>query len=173
MRAYFRTVLSLFVFLLLMAWSAAAYAADGGDGDVSAVAELAIMFMQIVVFPALSGLVAYLLALGAAYVKKRWKIDLMTRREDKIDSWIEGGIHWAEERSRQFVKEKAGRIAGHEKKQQVAAWVLELVKQNGWDEWTRTAIEDRIDAAIGKHRANGGKPTLDKEVAPPPLPEAA
>jgi hypothetical protein len=101
-------------------------------------------------------------------------IDIPDRQEVKIDEWIEAGIHFAEEKSRSYIKEKANKLKGPEKLELAGDFVMAMIKKNGWDNWAKEAIVTKIEGSLGAHRANGGKPRLDGENSPDlptPLPE--
>ena len=101
-------------------------------------------------------------------------IDIPEKQEAQIDKWISAGIYLAEEKSRSFIKEKAQKLKGPEKLELAGTYVMNMVKKNGWDDWALEWIEAKIEAKIGTHRANGGKPRLDAEDSPDlPTPEGA
>lgn len=171
MRVY-RTIVPLFVFLALMLWGAIAFAADDEPSNGTAVAELAVLFLQVVIFPVLGSLLTYLAGMAAAYLKKKWDIELLDRQEAKIDEWIAQAVHWAEEKSRNRVRSGLGRIKGPDKLEEVMHQVVNQVRAKRWDDWAESSIRTKIEGYLGKKRANGGKPTLDKgpRVGPMPLP---
>lgn len=95
-------------------------------------------------------------------LESKLSFDLPSQQEAKIDEWIEHGIHWAEEKSRQKVIAKTDKLSGPEKLETAADFVLGFVNARGWDAWTRDQIKSKIESKLGIHRANSSKPTLDK-----------
>ena len=93
-------------------------------------------------------------------------LDIPAKQEAKIDGWIEEGIHFAEEKSRSYIKEKANKLKGPEKLELAGDFVMAMIKKNGWDDWAKDAIVNKIEGSLGTHRANGGKPRLDGENSP-------
>lgn len=89
-------------------------------------------------------------------------LDIPDKQEARIDDWIEQGIHWAEEKSRAAVQRKEAKLSGPEKLESAADFVLDLIDAKGWVGWTRDQIKAKTEAALGIHRANGGKPSLDE-----------
>jgi hypothetical protein len=99
-------------------------------------------------------------------IEKKWDVDIPERQEVAIDGWVEQGILWAEEKSRSKIKEKADKLRGPEKLEVALGYVIGMIRSRGWDTWAADAITAKIEARLGKHRANGGKPRLDAEDSP-------
>lgn len=160
-------IVGILVFVLLTLLSTIVYAAAGAAAEPNALSRVAELAFQILV-PLLSALGAYLAHRLIAAFEKRTGIDVSERVEALLDGWVERGIHAAEEWSYKEVKAKTTKLTGSEKLELAADYVLDLIKQHGLDAWTRDKVKALIESKLGVHRANGGKPALDK-ATPPPL----
>jgi len=140
------------------------------DSTASQVAEVVVQILT----PVLITLAGWLAHRLVAVFEKKTGIDVPKKQEDMIDTWIESGIYYAEEKSRSLIKEKANKLKGPEKLEIAGKFVLDMVKKNGWDAWTKEAVLAKVEGSLGMHRANGGKPRLDAEGSPDlPDPESA
>ena len=98
--------------------------------------------------------------------EKKTGFDIPDKQEKAVEGLIEQGILFAEEKSRSAIKAKADKLSGPDKLEAAGGYVLDIVKANGWVGWTRDRINKKIEAKLGYHRANGGKPRLDSEDHP-------
>jgi hypothetical protein len=96
-------------------------------------------------------------------LEARTGIDVPAAQEQKIDDWIEEAIHYAEEKSWQKIKAKTEKLSGPEKLEEAADFVLAFAEARKWDEWTRETLKSKIEAKLGLARANGAKPSLDRD----------
>lgn len=130
--------------------------------DTTAATEIA-QFAVTAAAALLVPLLGYLAKRLVNTFEARTGIDVPAAQEAKIDDWVEQAIHFAEEKSRQKIKAKTDKLSGPEKLEEAADFVLGFVKAQGWDTWARDALKNKIEAQLGLHRANGGKPELDKD----------
>jgi hypothetical protein len=167
-------IFGLLTFIVALAVSAVVYAQDGGAAPVDASQQALLSRVTDAAFQIIVPIIS-LFAMWATHrligvFEKKTKFDIPDKQERKIDEWIESGIHWAEEKSRSAIKTKANKLKGPEKLEAAGSFVMEMVKARGWIDWSRKKIEEKIEAQLGLHRANGGKPRLDAEDSPD-LPE--
>ena len=159
--------------LFLMALRAVAIAGPAGATlvDSSTTTKFADMAIRILV-PVFT-----LFAMWAANrviraIEKKWGIDIPERQEALVETWIGQGILLAEEKSRSKVKEKLDRLRGPAKLEIALQYVLGMINSQGWDTWAKNKLASKIEAKLGAHRANGGKPSFDFEAHPDmPMPE--
>lgn len=146
--------------LVLCLLASIAYAADAAPKENSAqqLANIAFDFLKVIV-TALGGYVAFLVG---SWVKKKTGID----QEAQLNKWIREGILYAEEKSRNKIKEKMQKLTGSEKLEAAGKFVLELAKSQGVTKWTKDKVEAKIESWLGEARSDGGKPRLDGEASP-------
>lgn len=128
--------------------------------DQSAASQATELAFQVIA-PIVTILAAWLAHRLVAIFEKKTGIDIPDKQEAKIDVWIEQGILLAAEKSYQKVKAKTEKLKGSEKLEEAADFVFALAAARGWTEWTKDKIKDKIESAIGVHRANGGVPALE------------
>jgi hypothetical protein len=133
--------------------------------DPSLASQAASVALQVVT-PILVVLAGWLAHRLVAVFEKKTGIDIPAKQEAKINGGVEEGIHYAEEKSRSYIKEKANKLRGPEKLELAGDFVMAMIKKNGWDDWAKDAIVTKIEGSLGAHRANGGKPRLDGENSP-------
>ena len=163
-----RTILPFFTgfltLLVLLALYGVAFAQDGAleDVDQNAAQRIADIAFQILI-PVVTIFATWAAHRLIAVIEKKFDFDIPDKQEAAIDSWVEQGVHWAEEKSRSKIKDVGMKLTGPEKLEHGAAFVLDLIESRGWVGWGQKRIESKIEAALGIHRANGGKPRLDAE----------
>jgi hypothetical protein len=133
--------------------------------DTSLASQAASVALQVVT-PILVVLAGWLAHRIVGVIEKKTGIDIPDKQEAKIDGWIEQGILFAEEKSRSYIKEKANKLKGPEKLELAGDFVMAMIEKNGWDDWAKDAIVNKIEGSLGAHRVNGGKPRLDAETSP-------
>lgn len=159
----------LLAFLILTAIAQVVYADAGVPADENAVTRLADMAFEILT-PVLSVVVIWLVHRAIAAFEARTGIDVPAQQEALIDAWVEQGIAFAEEKSRNKVKEKTSKLTGPAKLEEAADFVFDLARARGWIDWSRDRVKRKIEGKLGIARAAGAKPSLDKPtVNPAPL----
>jgi hypothetical protein len=142
--------------------AAPAVPADGGPNALTQLTNLVFQILTVV----LPILVTWFVHRGIAVFEKKTKINVPDAIENKIDAWVENGIHLAAEKSYKKVAEKTAKLTGSEKLETAADFVFAMAQSRGWLNWSKDAIKAKVEAAIGVHRANGGVPALeDKAVS--------
>lgn len=141
--------------------SGMAFAQDGeADGDVNLVTRLADLAFDILT-PVLIILAGWLAHRLVGIIEKKFSVDVPERQEALLDTWIEQGIHLAEEWSRNKVKHEAKKATGPEKLEVAAGFVLDLVESRGWIDWGKERLLAKIEAKLGHQRVTSEKPALD------------
>jgi hypothetical protein len=133
--------------------------------DSSIASQVAGVALQVLT-PILVALAGWLAHRIVKVVESKTGIDIPDKQEAKINGWIEEGIHFAEEKSRSYIKEKANKLKGPEKLEIAGDFVMAMIEKNGWDDWAKDAIVKKIESSLGAHRSNGGKPRLDGADSP-------
>ncbi len=128
--------------------------------DQTAATQAATLAFEIIT-PVLAVLGAWLAHKLVKVLEAKTGIDIPDKQEAKIDQWVEQGIHLAAEKSYQKIKEKTEKLKGSEKLEEAADFVFALANARGWDDWTKNKIKDKVNSAVGIHRANGGVPALE------------
>jgi hypothetical protein len=87
-------------------------------------------------------------------------IDVPAKQEAQIDSWVESGIRFAEEKAHQAAQRAAGtaKLAGHEKLEHAASFIMGMVEKNGWDDWARDTIKAKVEARLNVTKEREGSP---------------
>lgn len=166
---------ALAVFLSLSLAASVVYAApETPAAEPNALSRLADIAFQVLV-PVLSLFAAYLTNRLIGVFEQKTGFDVADKHEQWIRDWVEKGIHLGEEWSYKKVKGQTGKLTGPEKLEVAADFVLDMVAKYNIPGWTRDKVTKYIEAQLGTHRANGGKPTLDSNtnIGPTPLPPAA
>ena len=101
-----------------------------------------------------------------ALFEKKSGIDIPAKQEEMIDVWVKKGIVYAEEKSRSKIKSIGEKLKGPEKLEVAAKFALDMAESRGLVKWTKDKIAAKVEASLGEHRLNGGKPSLDKETSP-------
>jgi hypothetical protein len=134
---------SLFLFLPSVAW-----AASSEPSVLSRTLSLAFEFALAALVP----VAAWLTHRAIRIFEAKTKIDVPDAVEQKVDHWVDSGIALAEERGHRFLKETTDKLTGPEKLEIAVAYVLDMANQRGWVEWSKSKIQDRVEAALGTRR---------------------
>ncbi len=79
-------------------------------------------------------------------------IQISEERERQLDGWVHQAVSFAEEKGHQVVKKNEAKLSGPEKLDIALGFVLDLVKKQGWDQWTSEQIQKKIEAALNLTR---------------------
>jgi len=101
-----------------------------------------------------------------ALFEKKSGIDIPDKQEALLDAWVKKGIVYAEEKSRGKIKSLGEKLKGPEKLEIAAKFALDMAESRGLVKWTKDKIAAKVEASLGEHRLNGGKPSLDKDSSP-------
>lgn len=166
-RAFLIMITGAASLLLMLALHAVAFAGPEGATlvDSSSAAKFADIALQILI-PVVTVFAMWGANKVIRLVERKLGVDIPERQERAINDWVEQGIHFAEEKSRSKIKEKANKLRGPEKLEIALGFVLGMINSNGWHTWTRDKVVAKIEGSLGAHRANGGKPRLDAEGSP-------
>lgn len=160
----------LVTLLAMLALSGLVYAQAGATApEENLVQRLTTMIFQILT-PVITIFAMWAAHRGIALLEKKLDFDVPDQQEAFVDKWIGEAILWAEEKSRSKLKQVGKRLTGPEKLENAGSHVLDLIESKGWVGWTRDRVNRKLEAKLGMHRANGGKPTLDKDEKPEPPP---
>lgn len=85
-------------------------------------------------------------------------VDIPEKQEAMLDTYIQDGIRYAEEKAHQAAKRADAKLTGHEKLEAATSFVLHYVEKNGWVEWTRDRLKAKIDAKINVMKKRPGSP---------------
>lgn len=146
------------IFVTLIAFPAAAFAAEGDPNALQRVTDMAFEVLT----PLLILFATWLAHRAVKTFEKKTGIDVPTAQEEQIDKWVDQGIHWAEEKSRSKIKAKEAKLTGPEKLEHAADFVLSFIEAKKYHEWTRDLVKGKVEAKLGVQRAAGEKPELDK-----------
>ena len=150
------------VFLALHNLALAQAGADASSDPNALTRVLDLVFeILIVVLPLLASWLAHRLI---KVFESKTKIDVPEMIENKVDKWIEQGIHLAAEKGYKVAKEKTKKLTGPEKLEVAVAFAWGMAQSRGYIDWTKDKIEAKVEAALGVHRANGGVPKLEDKV---------
>lgn len=145
--------------LLQAAWAQPADVAPPSSSSDALVSpataqQVADSFIQII-----AGVLLVVLTWGArkavVFFEAKTGIDIPQRTEAQLDTWIEHGIGLAEEKAHQKAKEKLGTLRGPEKLAIATDFVWGLVQKYKLEQYTKDAITEKVEAALGVKR-NGG-----------------
>lgn len=156
-----RNITSVLIGLLVFLTCTVAWAqGEGGAEDPNALSQITDLTFSIltVILPIIATWLAHR---AISTFESKTKIDIPTAIENRIDDWVISGVHLAAEKSRQKVKEGAAKLTGPEKLEEAADFVIGLAEQQGWIEWSKDRIKQKIEALLGVQRANGGVPKLE------------
>lgn len=146
-----RTATSFAVlFLLLLATVAYAQTPDA-PVEQNALTRFVEMAFEIIA-GVLLVVATWLARKGVKLVENKFKIDVPEKIENRIDSWVDDGIAYAEEKARAALSRKTQTVTGPEKLEMAADFVLDLIEQRGFDDWTRDRIKAKIEAKLNKKR---------------------
>ena len=85
-------------------------------------------------------------------IETKTKVDVPAAIESKIDSWVEEAVYFAEEKSLQKIKAKTEKLSGPEKLETAAGFVMSLIESQGYVDWTKDLIKNKIEAKLNKTR---------------------
>jgi len=144
-------------------WAQGDSAAPAADPNIATrISELAFQVLT----PIITAFAMWATHRLIAVFEKKTKIDIPAAQEEMIDKWIEQAIHYATEQSYKKVAGKAAKLTGPEKLEQAVGFVLAFAQAQGWVQWTKDKLANKIEARLGVHRANGGVPATDAVAAP-------
>lgn len=87
-----------------------------------------------------------------ALFEKKFGMDIPSKQEETIDSWVLQGIALATEKAHQVAKKKTDELSGPAKLEEAAKYVHDLAQTRGWVEWTVSKIKSKIEAQLGQDR---------------------
>jgi len=121
---------------------------------ITQIVDLAFQILSPVVL-ALGG---YLAHRAIKAFEAKTKLDLPSKQEDMVDTWIADGIRYAEEKAHQAAKRKDADLSGHEKLEAAAGYALDMAKKAGWIDWTRDLLKAKIEAKVNVAKDRPGSP---------------
>jgi hypothetical protein len=149
--------------ILMFVWFHAAQAAPTSDAppvDPTTLSEILSQVLKLVA-AVLMVVVPWLTHKIISAFETKSKIDIPQKQEDLINKWVEQGVHLAEEKARNWVKEKRVRMPGGAKAETALDYVWDMVQRSGIMDWTREMLIAKIDAKVNEKR---------EIVEPAPLP---
>lgn len=140
--------------ILMFVWFHAAQAAPTSDAppvDPTTLSEILSQVLKLIA-AVLMAVLPWLTHKMIAAFEKKSGIDIPQKQEDLLDQWVSQGVHLAEERARDWIREKRVKMPGGTKMETAVDYVWDLVQRTNLLDWTRDQVVAKVKAKVNVKR---------------------